>query len=190
MNIYLIRHGEKDLKKGNPGLTEAGIKQAQKLGEHFKNFSIDHFISSPTKRAIETSDYISVVMKKSYSIDARLKERLNFGDVKKQTYLEFLNELEKSTKNRNYILPNGVSSISKGKMVEALISEKINSGDDILLVFHGSAIIDFLKNVIDEVELKHFLKNLNSNQAINCGSYVLLEYKEGYFKIKKFNVDP
>jgi len=190
MNIYLVRHGEKIPKKGDPGLSETGKKQAQNLGRHFKNINIDQFVSSPTKRSIETSDFISIEITKPYSVDARLKERLNFGDVKSQTYSEFLNELEKSTKNRNYILQNGVSSISKGKMVEELIREKNETNDDIILVFHSSAIIDFLRNVVEGVEEKYLHNNLNSNNIIKCGAYVMLKYDKNGYKILKFNVEP
>lgn len=52
--IYLIRHGQKELHAGDPGLTPTGIDQAKQTGNFLSQFPITKIVSSPFKRTVET----------------------------------------------------------------------------------------------------------------------------------------
>lgn len=85
MNIYFTTHsttGDNEAKIASgwkdTELSETGIKQAEELGDRFKNIRIDLVCCSDLKRATETvkiafGDKIPVI------IDKRLRE-LNYGD--------------------------------------------------------------------------------------------------------------
>ena len=66
MKIYVVRHGETVENSNNclvgrinSGLTEEGIKQAEKVCEYFKDKKIDLIVSSPLDRCKMTSEIIS-----------------------------------------------------------------------------------------------------------------------------------
>ncbi|MFM2414574.1 MAG: hypothetical protein RI911_267 [Candidatus Parcubacteria bacterium] len=80
--LYIIRHGETD---GNAGhvwqtphtpLSDGGRKQAQALGERFKNIQIDCILHSPYTRAHETADAIHAATGKPLVMVDEMHERL------------------------------------------------------------------------------------------------------------------
>lgn len=154
MIIYLVRHGDRVRQKGDASLTLLGKVQAQKTGEYFKNKGIDVIITSPQKRAKQTASIINKSLRVPLEVDEKLKERINFGDVKNQSYLEFLKMAEYSSLNRFYVLVNGDSSIKCGKRMEKFI-KKISSKNykKVVLVTHGGIITDYLRNVFSKSTL-------------------------------------
>ncbi len=85
MKLYLSRHGETDVNTMDRvcGLTEAmltekGRAQAAALGERVKGLGIDIIISSPMKRARETSAIASEICGAQIVVDDRLIEQ-NYG---------------------------------------------------------------------------------------------------------------
>ena len=85
MKLYLSRHGETDINALDKvcGLTEAmltekGRSQAMSLGERVKDKNIDLIISSPMKRAQETSRIAASVCGAPVITDDRLIEQ-NYG---------------------------------------------------------------------------------------------------------------
>ena len=67
--LYVVRHGEAEgnidpNKRGpNSSLTEEGKKQAEVVAERFKKIPVDVIVSSPMKRAHDTSLVISDAIK-------------------------------------------------------------------------------------------------------------------------------
>lgn len=85
MKLYLSRHGETDVNTMYRvcGLTEAeltdnGRAQAAALGERLKDTRIDLIISSPMKRARDTSAIVSEICHAPVITDERLIEQ-NYG---------------------------------------------------------------------------------------------------------------
>lgn len=189
--IFLIRHGEKLKDKGNVGLSKKGKKQALLTAEYFKqlNFKIDCIISSPEKRAIETANIIAKKLNLVVKKDHLLKERLNYGEIKNQTYKEYVKLCTISSFNRNYILPNGQSSIIAGKRIEKLIKKLSKTNfKNIILISHGGVIADYLRNIFSENYLKqknsYFVKKLVVEP---CSITTLLLTNDN--KIKLLNLD-
>lgn len=84
--IYFVRHGETvwNTERRYQGwtdieLSDVGIKQAELLGERFKNINIDKIYVSPLKRAIQTAEPISKVTGITPIITENFKE-INFGE--------------------------------------------------------------------------------------------------------------
>jgi broad specificity phosphatase PhoE len=107
--VYLVRHGQKHSRSGDPGLTELGLEQAQQTGAYFKNASINKLIASPLKRATETAQQISKLLDLDYQTDKSLTERINWDD-RQQTIEEFTDDWIKSTHDRGYQPRYGNSS--------------------------------------------------------------------------------
>ena len=90
--LYLMRHGETELNtKGvyygwtDCGLSEKGVKQAQKVALMLKDIKFDTVISSPLKRAKDTAAIVSKFPPEEIVLDGRLKE-LNFGSWEGRHY--------------------------------------------------------------------------------------------------------
>lgn len=147
--IYLVRHGQKQPQACDPGLTEIGVRQAKETGEYLKQFPITKIITSPYKRAAETAAQISKILAIPYTSHSSLVERMNWedGGVSKT---EFLQEWIKATNDREYVSTYGDSSRATGQRIEALINESATQNDHIVLVTHGGAILDYLRNIFGD----------------------------------------
>ncbi|MGB0384089.1 MAG: histidine phosphatase family protein [Ardenticatenaceae bacterium] len=54
MELILVRHGLPE-EGGDPPLTPAGVKQAERVARRLASEGVDHIVSSPMRRAIETA---------------------------------------------------------------------------------------------------------------------------------------
>jgi len=187
MNIYLVRHGEKEQNPKNPSLTSNGKIQAQKTANFFSNSKIDKIISSPLLRAKQTAQIISESLNLKIKIDNKLLERANWdGNI---NFNNFLSEWIKASKNRNLKSDTGDSSIYTGKRIEKTISTYSNNkNQDIILVSHGGTITDFLRNIYsDNYLIKIYFKNIENlyNCKIPECSITHLVLKNSKYKLEK-----
>lgn len=188
MFVYLVRHGEKVKQIGDPPLTKKGRLQAQETGKFFRNKDIFKIYSSPYLRARETSEIINSTLKVGVFVKAKLKERMNWGNVSNQTMEEFLKEWYHSSRNRKYIPKGEISSYQSGKNLQkelARIVDKSNKGKNILVVCHGGIIADYLRNLLSEKELVK-LPTKYLEDLIKEGSITTLELKDSNLQLKEF----
>lgn len=150
--IYLVRHGQKLPHTGDPGLTEIGLKQAKETGEYLKQFPITKIIASPYKRTVETAEQICNVLSLQHTLHNSLVERMNWED-QGITRQEFLQEWIKATNDREYIPKYGDSSLATGQRIHQLVTEVSEDGDHVVLVTHGGAILDYLRNVFGDEQM-------------------------------------
>ncbi|MDH5533007.1 MAG: histidine phosphatase family protein [Candidatus Pacebacteria bacterium] len=168
--IYLIRHGQKEVHAGDPGLTKLGINQATQTGHYLKDHPITQIIASPFKRTIETAQHIGKVLNLEYTLDEKLIERMNWED-KNITRNEFLREWIKATNDREYIPKYGDSSRATGQRIERLVDDLTKDDSHIILVTHGGAIIDYLRNIFGDEKLSDLRKKYDEGedfQMLNC----------------------
>lgn len=148
--IHLIRHGEKKLEPGNPGLTDLGVQQAIQTGNFLNNFSVSQLIASPLKRTKQTAQYIAKQLKLDYTTNDLLIERMIWDDPS-VSRTKFLKEWIEATKHRNYVPKWGDSSYQTGKRVTEVIDNlKLAAEDHAVVVTHGGAIIDYLRNILGD----------------------------------------
>ena len=81
MILYVVRHGQTNVNLENKinslnddDLNQAGVEQALKLCEYFKDVDYDFIISSPLTRTVHTAELLNV-NKKNIIYDQRLIER-------------------------------------------------------------------------------------------------------------------
>jgi len=83
--LIVLRHGETDYNRqgryqGSTDieLNESGKDQANVAAKNLTGFEIDHIVSSPLKRALETAESVSITLKIPVEINADFVER-NMG---------------------------------------------------------------------------------------------------------------
>lgn len=186
--IYLVRHGQKHPHAGDPGLTEVGMNQAKETGLYLKQFPINKVISSPYKRTVETAIQIATVLNLEYSLHDALVERMNWGGdgVDKRM---FLKEWVKSTNERDYTPAYGDSSQATGQRIHRLITDVSEDGDHILLVTHGGAILDYLRNLIGDEPLQTLRTTYEEGadfRMLNCAINAVLLSDKPVLKLLNF----
>ena len=163
MNIYIARHGETEWNKNHRvcgrtdiDLTENGKDQARILAEKLATESIDLIISSPLKRATQTSKIISEICNTPVVIDDRLIEQ-DYGiyeGVDRQNP-DFLT----NKRNFAYRYPNGESMMQVASRVYPMIEELKEKYEDknILLLCHGG-VCRVLKTYFQDMTNEEFFK--------------------------------
>ena len=155
MRCHFIRHGKKDGGIGDPSLTSEGREEAERLAGQLKSSGITRIFSSPLARARETAEIIATVLNLEITEDARLRERMNWGDVESQSFDEFIAQWERCSGERDYEPCVGDSSLDAGRRIEAFVSDCYlhSAGDTVIGVSHGGVLADFLLNVFSSEEL-------------------------------------
>ncbi len=176
--IFLIRHGEKVGEAGNPGLTELGHVQAKNAGQYFSQFPISQIITSPYMRTQQTAERINDILNVPIDFDDRLIERMNW-DGETVTFPEFQKEWTKATNQRDYIPLWGYSSEETGKRVASVVSD-LPDGQQFVLVTHGGAIVDYLRNQFGDEAVIKLSKQFSEG----------LDYEYQHCGISKITVDP
>lgn len=143
MKLFVARHGQTVWNAQNKvcgitdvELTEKGIEQAKKLADIVQNYNIDVVISSPLKRAIETSKIVADKNNIPLQIEKLLIEQ-NYGiyegvDRKNEIFLA-------NKRNFAYRYPEGESMMQVAYRIYGLI-EKLKEqykGKNILIISHG-----------------------------------------------------
>lgn len=176
--IYLVRHGEKVKKIGDPPLSEKGNSQSKVTGKYFKGKSVDKIVSSPILRAIETSQHLASALNIVPLVDYLLKERVNWGDDPNQSFEDFLTMWKKASSERDWVPPVGDSSISSGERLKKFIKNLEDSVNNVILVTHGGIITDFLRNEFSDEVLDTSFPNFHEflDEAILECSITTIDY--------------
>lgn len=177
MKLYVARHGQTVWNAQNKvcgatdiSLTDKGKEQAEKLAISVKNLDIDLILSSPLKRALQTSKIIADKNNISIQTDARLTEQ-NYGiyegvDRKNPDFLA-------NKRNFAYRYPEGESMMQVAYRIYSLL-EEISAdykGKNILIVSHGGVcriIRTFFKNMTND-EFFHYTPENASLEEYELG---------------------
>lgn len=118
------------------------------------NFPIDQVIASPLKRTRQTADQIAKQLKLKYTTDNLLIERMIWNN-QSISRTEFLKEWAKASNNRHYVPKWGDSSFKIGQRIDKFIQNiKFSNNNHIVLVTHGGAILDYLRNIFGDAAVK------------------------------------
>ncbi|CAG7629811.1 phosphoglycerate mutase GpmB [Paenibacillus solanacearum] len=189
--FYLIRHALKQKAIGDVPITPEGKIQAKRTARALANLPIAAIVTSPLRRAKQTAEVIASTVQTSVSVDHRLRERANWGDLPKQTFEEFVAMWERCTRNPDYRPPVGDSAkLAGSRLASALVELAGTHSPDssIVIVTHGGIITDFLVQMIPEHQLQvwhpHFVA-VQSDLVPEC-SITKLVYAEGRFQMVDF----
>ncbi len=189
LNFYLIRHGHKEYVPFDPPLSGIGIQQAKITAEFLKNLQLKEIISSPKTRTRQTAETIAKIHTMPVKFDVRIIERLEWEN--KETFEEFVNEWSKTDLDRNHIPIKGNSSVNKGKIMKSVFDEytlKYSDGN-LVIVTHGGAIGDLLRNIFGELNIAHDIDPLTKAPHIHISecSITKIQAKNGEFNLIDIN---
>lgn len=186
MRLILVRHGQtianqKHLLQGasDGALTPQGIAEAERLGLHLRNSSIDHVISSDLVRAYDTAQAIA----RHHNLEVEkttLVREWDCGVWDGRTAEEFLDMLDRTGMPVSAFSPEGGETLEQVKgRAEAFLSKLMaqNSAKTVVVCSHG----DFMRMLlvcllgIEIDQANHFF--------FNNSSYSLFEYDGRNWKV-------
>jgi broad specificity phosphatase PhoE len=74
--FYVVQHGEKESRPGDPGLTDLGCRQASGTASWLRQVGVSAVLSSPMRRARETAGFIASAIGGQVREDGRLREEV------------------------------------------------------------------------------------------------------------------
>ena len=158
VELVLVQHGEKTRTAGDPGLTPVGRQQAARTaaflaGRHRSGARIDALLASPARRTRETAAPLAAALGLPVRLDARLRERMNWGDVPPGQPLDaFLREWARATADRDFVPASGESSRTAGARLLAALDDlaATGPGERLVLVTHGGVTVDLLRTLVGD----------------------------------------
>ena len=147
--VYLLRHAESTVFPAVPEsgwpLSEAGVQQAGELGPTLEPLGIDHVVSSPFVRAVETVRPFCEATGIKLLVDCDLRERRLSG----RWILDFEGVLRRTWDDFDFALPGGESSRACQERVVGCVSRLATAarGQTLLASSHGNAIALFLNSL-------------------------------------------
>lgn len=189
--FYLVRHAIKAKAAGDVSITPQGVLQAEATALRLTGLPITAIFASPLQRAQETAKMISAYTKASLTVEHRLRERANWGDLPGQSFDEFAWMWERSTRDPDYIPPVGDTAKQAGLRLAGFMAELAGSfpqGSHLVLVTHGGLITDFLVNALPEQELNVWHPTFVASQSdlISECSITTLRYDSGTYRLVDF----
>lgn len=154
--IVLVQHAEKERRRGDPGLTTLGTRQARDVAARLAAEEWDLLLSSPLLRARQTAAPIAAACGLAVDVDARLRERMGWGEGDDSESIDaFLADWERATRERDWTPPSGASSLATGRRMEQVLADLTTApGTRALAVTHGGATVDLLRNLVPDATLE------------------------------------
>lgn len=167
---------------GDPPLSSVGLEQARATAKFFSSKNISAIFSSPLLRTKQTAEIMAQNLGLEVSLDERLKERMNWGDKDNESFQQFLDEWDRSSKNRKYQPYHGDSSFNTGERVKQVLLDADNKypGKEILIVTHGGAIGDFLLNTFNDLELTTSPTGITYVKLWECSVTTIVKEKDTF----------
>lgn len=192
--FYIVRHGQTLFNKfyrmqgySDAPLTEAGIEVAEYAAEGMKNIEFSAAYSSTSERAIDTAQIILNDRDLDLITMKGLKEMF-FGDVEgefvlkvREEYPGLIESLHDGDKNCKF--PNGESLEDLVKRLrkayDEIVEDSQSENSNILVVSHGTAIVNFIRSVKPDIEIKEQLQN--------C-SVTIVTWENGEYNVEEFGL--
>lgn len=132
-NIYVVRHCQALGQDADAPLSNKGMEQAYELGDFLLEYDINHIISSPYKRAIQSIMPFSNHLNIPIVEDIRLRERV----LSSTNLTDWMNKLKNTFNDMNLSYEGGESSHCALKRIVDVVEEH-RDFKNILLVTHGN----------------------------------------------------
>lgn len=159
--VYVVQHGEKERRLGDPGLTERGREQAALAAECLRDRTLRDgglraVYASPLLRARQTAAAVAAVAGLPVQLDARVAERMNWdGSV---PFERFAEDWARTTEDRDFIPAVGDSSRAAGERFRDFLVEHGNGpGGPIAVACHGGVTVDLLRTLMGDAAVPEAL---------------------------------
>ncbi|WP_144493758.1 histidine phosphatase family protein [Bacillus pumilus] len=155
---YIARHCQANGQSEDASLTSQGIAQSHALAQFFSSIHLNQIISSPYKRAIQTSEPLAYAKKLEVKIDQRLAERV----LSSKPMDDWYEKLKLSFTDLHLTCEGGESSHEAMNRIVEVLYEQINSEKDhTLFVTHGNIMSLLLKHANPAIGFKEWEKLSN-----------------------------
>ncbi|WP_144532926.1 histidine phosphatase family protein [Bacillus pumilus] len=173
---YIVRHCQANGQSEDASLTPQGIAQSHALAQFFSSIHLNQIISSPYKRAIQTSEPLAYAKKLEVKIDQRLAERL----LSSKPMDDWYEKLNLSFTDLHLTCEGGESSHEAMNRIVEVLYEQINSEKDhTLFVTHGNIMTLLLKHANPAIGFKEWEKLSNPDV------FVLKYFKPDHIEIER-----
>lgn len=151
--IYIVRHCEAKGQSADATLTDKGYKQATDLCKFFCDIEINHIITSPFVRAIESVQPLANHLNLQIVTDNNLKERVLSSD----NFNDWLEKLEATFNNHELKFEGGESSAEAGNRIITVVEGIFNSNDqNTVIVTHGNLMSLLLRHFNESFGFKEW----------------------------------
>lgn len=158
-NLYFVSHAhsiytEDELRRP---LSERGVQDALMITEKLKGLGIDHVISSPYKRAVQTVNEISSFIGKEIEIVNDFRER----KLSSHPVDNFPTAIRKVWEDENFSWEGGESNLAARKRGADVVSDVLtrHEGRNIVIGTHGNIMV-LIMNHYDRKYDFHFWQQL------------------------------
>ena len=195
MEIWMIRHGDKDvqavdvhydpvLKVQNQPLNQLGRSQAAALANRLGTVSFDRIVSSDLIRASETAGYLAGVLALPVELDPRFRE-IDMGALNRETWAAHPKEYEEwKTHESDLPYPDGESGTDVWNRCRPALEELNASQSERIAVFcHGGVIRCVVSGVLGLPQQNRFHLGL---PPVNTGITILV-IRDGIWNVHTFN---
>ncbi|KIL12664.1 hypothetical protein C2W58_02108 [Bacillus pumilus] len=173
---YIVRHCQANGQSEDASLTPQGIAQSHALAQFFNGIHLNQIISSPYKRAIQTTEPLAHTRQLRVKIDQRLSERV----LSLKPMDDWYEKLKLSFTDLHLTCEGGESSLEAMNRIVEVLYEQINSGKDrTLFVTHGNIMSLLLKHADSTIGFKEWEKLSNPDV------YVLKYFKPDHIEIER-----
>lgn len=169
-------------------MNKIGETKTKATAKFLKDKQIRQIFASPLNRTRDTANIIAKELGLKIKIDERLRERINWGDKRGESYEEFWAEWQKTDLDRDYQPSHGYSSRESGRRIEELLHEVSQTidGGAVLAVTSGGIIGDLLRNIFPEKSLPLIINKESKAKYIEileCSITILKKDKD--FSVEK-----
>ena len=185
MRVIVVQHGDKERRPGDPGLTALGRNQARGVAERLAEVErVVGIWTSPLRRARETAEPISERVGVPLTIDARLRERMNWSDPDAETIEAFLEDWRAATTDRSHQPRSGDSSRAAAARFLAVLDELATAHDEgtAIVVAHGGVTTDALRDLLGDEGLRSRHPTLIED-GVPSGALTTLTATEGGWQV-------
>ncbi|UYO36321.1 phosphoglycerate mutase family protein [Bacillus zhangzhouensis] len=152
---YIVRHCQADGQSKDAALTPQGITQSHELAQFFSSVLLNQIISSPYKRAIQTTEPLAHAKQLEIKIDQRLSERV----LSSKPIDDWYEKLKLSFTDLHMTCEGGESSQeAMNRIVEALHEQIKLEKDHTLFVTHGNIMSLLLKHTDPTIGFEEWKK--------------------------------
>ena len=177
--VLLVRHSVSTGGIGDAGLSDTGWELARRAAARLTDRRPARIFTSPLRRARETAQCFADRFRVPVSVDDRLRERENWGDLPDESWDDFVGRWERCNVERDFARPEGVSSREAGARVDGFVREVTRADRSaVLAVSHGGAIVDFLLNFFPAADL--VARKPDYREMVHCALTVLDVQPDAY----------
>jgi broad specificity phosphatase PhoE len=183
LHVVVVQHGDKERLPGDPGLTDVGKRQALATARWLAGGDTPvAILSSPMRRARETTTPIADAFAVAPTTDPRLRERMNWEDPLAESVEDFLEDWRAASADRAYAPRSGDSSAEAASRFLAALDDLAitHPVGTAIVVAHGGVTTDALRTLLGDDELRERASDLIDDGMPSCAITTLHVTEDGW----------